>query len=473
MCGLHEGVLCTCGLVCVCRYVCKTRIHTPLHGEKPIVTSINISFTHTEHHKNTQTSLSRRCMVRARSWSDDEHAALASAVGQHGCRWALISRLGLVPGRSPTALRLEFLRRHSSPVVAPEPAPPSCVVCQPGCVVQWPSFSRSRFAGRPWQYHIRPRRSSRSPTSNQAALIAQLGLTDSGEHVLLLCDLKRARERVRSYRGAIVPRTDRDDLGLVHYPGEPGLTLTSDHCCYLWLGGSAAGAGRFVAPSELASFMGMDTRGGAYRAAARTFKARTLSRHLCESVHRSMALGAAQVGASLLSCNSLPTVGSLYSGAFDILGEVCQAVFGARLSFVAETDILKRTALQGARSPGHSYCQVEDVDGRFPADILVASPPCLLYSKANRFSTHASKMEEAVRVTGELVRIITLLRPRLFILEQTYSLKTHCPEAYKLYLGMWEPLPYYVASFHVDAHLDCGGTHYRDRLIIVAAASEP
>ena len=48
MCGLHEGVLCTCGLVCVCRYVCKTRVHTPLHDEKPIVTSINISFTHTE-----------------------------------------------------------------------------------------------------------------------------------------------------------------------------------------------------------------------------------------------------------------------------------------------------------------------------------------------------------------------------------------------------------------------------------------
>ena len=283
-------------------------------------------------------------MVYVRPWSDSEHRALALAVGQHGCRWAFISRLGLVPGRSPTALRLEFLRNHASLVVAPEPAPPSCVVCQPGCVVQWPSFSRSRFAGRPWQYHIRPRRSGRSPTPNQAALIAQLGLTDSGEHVLLLCDLKRARERVRGYRGATVPRVDRYDLGLVHYPGEPGLTLTSDHCCYLWLGGSAAGAGRFVAPCELAAFMGMDTRGGAYRAAARTFKARALSRHLCESVHRSMAQGAAQVGATLLACNSLLSVGSLYSGAFDTLGEACQSVFGARLSFVAETCFDKRGA---------------------------------------------------------------------------------------------------------------------------------
>ena len=167
MCGLHEGVLCTCGLVCVCRYVCKTRVHTPLHGEKPIVTSINISFTHTEHHKNTQTSLSRRCMVRARSWSDDEHAALASAVGQHGCRWALISRLGLVPGRSPTALRLEFLRRHSSLVVAPEPAPPSCVVCQPGAA----SFSGIRSLA------LALRVVHGSTTSGLAAQVGRLPLT--------------------------------------------------------------------------------------------------------------------------------------------------------------------------------------------------------------------------------------------------------------------------------------------------------
>ena len=245
-------------------------------------------------------------------------------------------------------------------------------------------------------------------------------------------------ERVRSFRGAIVPRTVRDALGLVQYPGDPGLTLTSDHSCYLWLGGSAAGAGRFIVPSELAAFMGMDTRGGVYRAAARIFRERALSRHLCEAVHRSMALGAARVGAALLACTSLQTVGSLYAGAFDTLGEACQSIFGARLSFVAELCCEKREVLGKARSPCHSYSRVEDVDGRYPADALVASPPCLLYSKANRFSTHDSKMEEAVRVTGELTRLITLLRPRLFILEQTASLKTHCPEAYELYLRMWD-----------------------------------
>ena len=415
-------------------------------------------------------------MVYTRVWSDAELRALALAVSQHGCRWALISRQGLLPGRSPTAMRLKHLEVASSLVVVPEVAPSSCVACQPGCIMPWPAFSRSRFAGRPWNYHIRlirPRHSTRSPTDNQAALIAQLGLTDSGEHVLLLCDLKRARECVRGRRGAIVSRTDRDALGLVHYPGDPCLTLTSDHCCYLWLGGSAVGPGRFILPSELAAFMGIDTRGGVYRAAARIFRERALSRHLCESVHRSMAQGAAWMGAALLACTSLRTVGSLYAGAFDTLGEACQSTFGARLSFVAELCPKKREVLGKARSPGHSYVRVEDVDGRYPSDALVASPPCLLYSKANRFSTHASKMEEAVRVTGELTRLITLLRPRLFILEQTASLKTHCPEAYELYLRMWDTLPYYVAPLRVDAHRDCGGTHFRDRLIIVAAASGP
>ena len=133
--------------------------------------------THIVLHKNVHRPvcffLSRRCMVYACPWSDAERRALALAVCQHGCRWAFISRLGLVPGRSPTALRLEFLRNPVSLVVAPESAPPNCVVCQPGCIAPWPPFSRSRFAGRPWQHYIRPRRSSRSPTPNQAALIAQ------------------------------------------------------------------------------------------------------------------------------------------------------------------------------------------------------------------------------------------------------------------------------------------------------------
>ena len=104
-------------------------------------------------------------------------------------------------------------------------------------------------------------------------------------------------------------------------------------------------------------------------------------------------------------------------------------VFHARLSFVAES-IEVKAAILHSRSPSHCFSRVEDVDSSHPADILVASPPCLLYSKANRHSTYAEKMAEATRVVGELRRILDLLRPRLLVLEQTSSLVTHCPAAY-------------------------------------------
>lgn len=100
-----------------------------------------------------------------------------------------------------------------------------------------------------------------------------------------------------------------------------------------------------------------------------------------------------------------------------------------------------------SRSPSHCFFHVESVDASHPADILVASPPCLLYSKANRRSTHGAKMTEATRVVGELRRILHLLRPRLCILEQTSSLVTHCPAAYRLYLGMCQDLPYIILPY--------------------------
>lgn len=122
-------------------------------------------------------------------------------------------------------------------------------------------------------------------------------------------------------------------------------------------------------------------------------------------------------------------------------------------------------------SPSHCFSCVEDVDASHPADLLVASPPCLLYSKANRHSTYADQMAEATRVIGELRRILGLLRPRLLILEQTSSLVTHCPAAYQLYLGMCQDLPYIVLSYVVDAHRNCGGSHHRERLILLALAT--
>ena len=417
-------------------------------------------------------------MVGATRWTDCQCRALLGAVNLHGCRWALIARLRLVPGfdtARPLRLKYAHLRQtfvSPPPVVSPPSSLEACY--QSGRSLAWPSPPRSRHARRPWPYFIRSRGTSRQPTTSQSALISRLRLTDAGEHPLLVCDLKRAREHLRRrHPGGPVSLAERDRLGLVTYPGTTCLTLTSDHSCQLWLGGSRAGPGRFISPSELASFMGMDTRGGPYRAAARLLKERTLCRFLCESVPRSMGLCAARLCSHLLDCSSLPTVGSLYSGAFDALGAACQDVFSARLSFVAETCAKKRAVLKQSRSPDHCYANVEDVGPLYPASALVASPPCLLYSKANRFSTEESKLAEAQRVVGELTRIVRLLKPRLFILEQTAGLPTYCCDAYQLYLSMWDGLPYFTKSYIVDAHRNCGGSHYRKRLILVAIALGP
>ena len=68
----------------------------------------------------------------------------------------------------------------------------------------------------------------------------------------------------------------------------------------------------------------------------------------------------------------------------------CQEVFHARLSFVAES-IEVKAAILHSRSPSHCFSCVEDVDASHPADIF-------LYSKANRHSTYADQMAEALEL---------------------------------------------------------------------------
>ena len=238
-------------------------------------------------------------------------------------------------------MRLEYLRcNRQLPVVVPDLLCSGAVADVAVAEAPWPvTVGRSRFAGRPWRRYIRPGSGRRRPTDKQLELVHRLQLHDAGGHELLLCDLKRARERIRELHSDLLRLEERDALSLVQYPSDVGLTLTSDHAPYLWLGGSAAGAGQFVTSSELASFMGIDSRGGAFVAAKRLFRERRLCRYVCvESVHRSMALGAAKVGSALLGGVRLASVGSLYSGAFDVLGSVCCSYFGASLLFVAETD---------------------------------------------------------------------------------------------------------------------------------------
>jgi site-specific DNA-cytosine methylase len=127
----------------------------------------------------------------------------------------------------------------------------------------------------------------------------------------------------------------------------------------------------------------------------------------------------------------------------------------------------KLRVLWEACGPYHCYDSVESVGPSHPADALVASPPCLIFSKANRTSTAADRDQAARAQVGQLRRVVELLAPRLVVLEQTDGLRTHCPLAYEVFLGLWAGLPYLVFHSSVDAH-DCGGTHHRSRLIWVA-----
>ena len=121
-----------------------------------------------------------------------------------------------------------------------------------------------------------------------------------------------------------------------------------------------------------------------------------------------------------------------------------------------------------SHAPHRCYGSVEAVDGSHPADGVVASPPCLIFSKANRTSTLQAKEAEADAQVGQIRRIVMLLAPRFVLLEQTDGLRTHCPTAYEKFKNLWIGLPYRLYHSTVDAHDTCSGSHHRARLIWVA-----
>ena len=173
--------------------------------------------------------LSNRYLKMGAPWGTEDRAVLLRAVSKYGCRWSLIASLNLIPGRSAKALRNEHSRLDHSLSTPPPPSTVSCVY-DADASTAWPCLSQSRYTRRPWPYYVRAPPTSRQPTSSQLALVHRLRLHDAGEHNLLLCDLKRARELVRGLHEQVVSTSTRDRLRLVHYPSDPGLTLTSDQC---------------------------------------------------------------------------------------------------------------------------------------------------------------------------------------------------------------------------------------------------
>ena len=427
-------------------------------------------------------------------WSESEDAALRAAVGRNGMAWvSLVSRF---PGRTADALRRRWSDISGGEVGGPVETVEFPVGCFDSCEggpieVLATTAGRSVHGGRPWDYVIRRSARwgscirSRAPTDRQLRLVRnwQLDITGNGCD-LLLCNLKRAEEKLRKHMLACgvlpgelnervlccpIPRWKRDTLGMVLYPGEVGATVTTSCAPYNWVGGPAAGDGRFATAVEVAGFMGIDSRGGPFRVASRVYTDFQLCGVLAESVHSRVADLAVRLVTSRCGTSLSLAVGSMYSGAFDELGaawrRACPLAF---CSFVAESDLDKLGVLTHAMAPRRAYRCVSEIDGCYPANVLVISPPCLVYSKANRLSTAADGRQAALEQTREMERVIGLLLPDVVVVEQTHGLLTHYPLAYRLFCDVWDGLPYKVLHSPIDAHTDCEGSHHRLRLIWVA-----
>ena len=427
-------------------------------------------------------------------WSADEADKLRSLVSRYGHAWSSIARTRELPGRSTDAMRNHWDRMESVQQVSSKKYSPVAmgdaegVMLEPLPVPSFPAPARTVHSGRSWSYVVsRSIRegavSQRKLSDKQMRLVKNWQLDNACGHGLLLCNLKRAEDTLRRYFlkcgvepadlaervfYCAIPLKLRDRLGMVVYPHQPGRTLTKSCAAYNWVGGERAGSGRFATSSEVAAFMGHDARMGSYRMAKRYYGELQLCGLLAESVHSRVADRAARVGIDLLGANPM-RVGSLYSGAFDELGAGLMRACHACRAFVAESDGEKQKVLHDSFAPEYLFPSVEEVDERAgEIDALVASPPCLVYSKANRVSTAEDKDAAAATQVGQLRRIIQLYRPRLVIIEQTAGLKTHCGAAYEAYKNLWVGLGYTVRESVVCAHTDCEGSHSRSRLIWVA-----
>ena len=352
-------------------------------------------------------------------WGVAECAALRSAVHDCGRRWTAVA--GRLKGRTATAVRLQWGKMSREVCVAEAANLGSAALEQvvaPVDMVGLPLVAESRggtlhrtvSGGRPWSYAVQLTRQcgGRKPTVRQLKLIYNWALHEGG---LLLCNFKGAEAKVvrhlktrgvdaRGMRAALWTTTftaaERDALGLVVHTGGAGVTLTSSGSAYNWIGGEHIQSGRFVLPHETAQFMGISTRGGCFSAAMRLVKSEVrVHALLAESLQSRMADRMVAIGREvcLVPCAS---VGSLYSGAFDELAEACVRSYGTlRREFVSETDELKRHILIEGAVPVRAFKDVMLMCGL--VDILVVTPPCLMFSTANRVRNRAGGRDRDAR----------------------------------------------------------------------------
>ena len=443
------------------------------------------------------------------AWSDEEVSELRAAVRVHGLRWARIVRSGRLPGRTALSMRKQW--QHLAPLQA-EPVLPA------GVVLVWGSSEprrglltfpvavrgpRSRLWGRPWDYIMRVAEAEGGPavrdqprTARQRQLVANWRLAESQGGVPILCPMARGEAiLVRRLRRAGVPAAqsnvrmlqwkltvqERDELGLVFYPGSVCTSVTAGSAHLTYVGGP--GGGGYVTPREVAGFMGIEVREGTPFAVAR----RMVEAHhytnvlLCQCLGDSVPLSLASrclSAVQAVTCQFRPeTIGSLYSGGFDHLAEVLRkGLGGLEFRFVAETDPRRREMLVGAYAPLRVYATAEEaVRVEAHVDVLAVTAPCVDFSSLkrsrNRLGAKAVSLKQAAyqavrRHVAVLSQALRRLSPCVVVLEQTDGLRTQHPACYGLYRQALRAAGY--QTFHgVCSTQESGDSHFRTRLLSV------
>ena len=434
-------------------------------------------------------------MTSTPRWLEDEDRLLHKAVACYGHQWAEMKTLGILPGRSSSALRFRWLSISNTErsFVIPTPPCDNILPRMSSSSAPWRSYQhrevRDKTGGRPWDYYVsRTRVREREPSSRQWQLL-KLWCLDNPNERLLLCNLGRAEgimrrwlKRNKSAEATVneavlstqLTPARRDELRLAYKPGEVCHTMTSSNANLYWVCGTGCRQG-FLHQSELASFMGHHRDLCLPAIRRHRIPDSLASSWLAESVHHRMAAHCAEVALSMMPPRHRWDLGSLYSGAFDALATGFVAAGACvRRVFAAEVHRRKAEVLSTSFGYLHMYRTAASAATRCPrVDILVASPSCHEVSRARDLSECPLAPVSAVATHGRvIVRAVQRAAPYAVVIEQSDGLRTHHPRVYKAFCDTLNTLPYVWLHRSVDAYHDYNGTHLRARLVWIGVRAD-
>ena len=349
------------------------------------------------------------------------------------------------------------------------------------CASHGRGLARSTSGGRPWNFAVRSGEAGRKLTSRQLDLVRLWNLHDTGGSTMMLCNLKVAESRLRSFlkrggmsrsricsavRRMVIPVALRRRIGMVTLVGEPALTITSSNAAYNYI--CFPDYGRFASHCEVASFLGINAHSGPYCSLKRIANSTQLFRCLGESVHGRMSDGALSFARSIF-IGPFWDFGSLWSGGLDELGSAARRCCGyLNCSFISERDEVKLRCLTESLCPQYAFTDVADAVGFPHVSVMVASPPCVAFSSARRNASPVDAFSVALGQVAILRSFISCSLPCVFIVEQSVGLRVYHPLCYTLFCDLMDELPYDVYHSGWDARSDFGSSHSRERLIWVA-----